>query len=148
MSIKVGDKAPDFTVINEDNEPVTLSDFINKKIVLVFYPFVFSGICQGELCEIRDNYNSWIENGAIVFGISRDSRHAHTAFKKQEEFPFSLLADTKGEVAKKYGAWNEDLAAAERMTIVINEEGEITYLIHNGFPDARDHSGVLDAVIN
>ena len=55
--------------INEDNEPVTLSDFINKKIVLVFYPFDFSGICQGELCEIRDNYNSWIENGAIVFGI-------------------------------------------------------------------------------
>ena len=56
--------------------------------------------------------------------------------------------DDISEVAKKYGAWNEDLAAAERMTIVINEEGEITYLIHNGIPDARDHSGVLDAVIN
>ena len=148
MSIKVGDKAPDFTVVNEDNEPVTLSELINKKVVLVFYPFDFSGICQGELCEIRDNYISWIENGAVVFGISRDCRHAHTAFKKQEGFPFSLLADTKGEVAKKYGAWNEDLAAAERMTIVINEEGEITYLIHNGVPDARDHSGVLDAVVN
>ena len=109
---------------------------------------IFQVFAKESFAKIRDNYNSWIENGAVVFGISRDSRHAHTAFKKQEGFPFSLLADTKGEVAKKYGAWNEDLAAAERMTIVINEEGEITYLIHNGVPDARDHSGVLDAVVN
>ena len=84
MTIKVGDKAPDFTTVNEENESVTLSEYANKKVVLIFYPFDFSGICQGELCEIRDNYNSWIENGAIVFGISRDSRHAHAAFKKQE----------------------------------------------------------------
>ena len=148
MNIQVGDTAPEFTTINEANETVALSDFKDGKVILIFYGFDFSGICQGELCEIRDNYGAWMEEGATVFGISRDSRFAHAAFKKQENFPFSLLADTKGEIARTYGAWNEDLAAAERMTVVIDEQGKIIYLIHNGIPDARDHSGVLDAIVN
>jgi peroxiredoxin len=148
MTIEVGKQAPDFTTVNEANEKITLSNFKGKKIVLIFYPFDFSGLCQGELCEVRDNYNEWIDKGAIVFGISRDSRHAHAAFKKQENFPFSLLADTKGEIAKLYGAWNEAFAAAERMTLVINENGQIVFKIHNGIPDARDHSGVLAAINN
>ena len=146
MSIEIGDQAPNFTTVNEANEEVTLADYKGKKVILVFYPFDFSGICQGELCDIRDNYSAWMDNNAEVLGISRDSRFAHAAFKKQEGFPFSLLADTKGIIAQEYGVWNEALAAAERMTVVIDEKGIVIFKIHNGIPDARDHSGVLEAI--
>lgn len=74
MAIAVGQEAPDFTLVNEDNEKVTLSELRGTPVVLVFYPFAFSGICTDELCSVRDDYSSWEEKGAKVFSISRDSR--------------------------------------------------------------------------
>ncbi|MCK9485892.1 MAG: redoxin domain-containing protein [Dehalococcoidia bacterium] len=142
MAIEVGQEAPDFTLVNEQNEKVTLSELRGTPVVLVFYPFDFSGICTGEMCEIRDNYGSWQERGARVYGISRDSRFTHAAFKEKEGFTHELLADMKGEVASRYGVWNEAAAAAERATFVVDREGKIAYAIHNAIPDARDHSEV------
>lgn len=141
-ALSVGQQAPDFTLVNEANEKVTLSQFRGSPVVLVFYPFDFSGICTAEMCSIRDNYDGWMAKGAKVFGISRDSRHAHAAWKKQENFKHTLLADVKGEVASQYGVWNEAAAAAERATFVVDRDGKIVYAIHNGIPDARDHSAV------
>lgn len=141
-AVNVGQEAPDFTLANEANEKVTLSELRGSPVVLVFYPFSFSGICTAEMCSIRDNYEGWMEKGAKVFGISRDSRFVQAAFKKQENFKHSLLADTKGETATKYGVWNANVAAAERATFVIDREGKVAYAIHNGIPDARDHSTV------
>ena len=84
MTLEVGQQAPDFTLVDENNDPVTLSELRGTPVVLVFYFSDFSGICTAELCEIRDNYSSWMERGAKVFGISRDSRFVHTAFKQRE----------------------------------------------------------------
>jgi peroxiredoxin len=141
-AVSVGQEAPDFTLVNEANEKVTLSELRGTPVVLVFIPFAFSGICTAEMCAIRDNYDSWMEKGARVFAISRDSRFVMAAWKKQEGFKHTLLADTKGEVATKYGVWNPAVAAAERATFVIGRDGKVAYAIHNAIPDARDHSAV------
>lgn len=146
MALEIGQEAPDFTLVNEDNEEVTLSTLRGTPVVLVFYAFDFSGICTSELCDIRDNYQDWIGLGAQVYGISRDSRFAHTAFKAQERFQHSLLADVKGDVARAYGTWNEAVGAAERMTVVIDKDGKIVHLQQNPIPEARDHSNVMAAI--
>lgn len=146
MTLEVGQQAPDFTLGDENNDQVTLSELRGTPVVLVFYFSDFSGICTAELCEIRDDYSSWMEQGAKVFGISRDSRFVHTAFKQQAGIDYPLLADMNGAVAKAYDTWNDTLAAARRLTVVIDREGKLAYVLQNEIPDARDHSQV-DAVI-
>jgi mycoredoxin-dependent peroxiredoxin len=142
VAIEVGAEAPDFTLVDENNEKVTLSELRGNAVVLVFYPFDFSGPCTAEHCEIRDNYSSWMDKGAKVYGISRDSRFTHAAFKESEGLQYSLLADLKGEVATKYGVWNDTVGAAERATFVIDRDGKVAYAIHNAIPDVRDHAEV------
>ncbi len=144
--MEIGQEAPDFTLVNEDNEQVTLSELRGSPVVLVFYTFDFSGICTNELCEIRDDYSGWSDAGATIFGISRDSRFAHAAFKQAENLSHSLLADLKGEVAQAYGTWNEALGAAERLTVVVDANGNVAYSKQNPIPEARDHSDVLAAI--
>jgi len=146
VALEIGQEAPDFTLVNEDNEQVTLSEMRGSPVVLVFYTFDFSGICTNELCEIRDDYSGWADAGATVFGISRDSRFSHAAFKEAENLSHSLLADLKGEVAQAYGTWNEALGAAERLTVVVDANGNIAYAQQNPIPEARDHSDVLAAI--
>ncbi len=142
MALEVGQEAPDFTLVNEANEKVTLSELRGSPVVLVFYPFAFSGICTAEMCDIRDNYDSWMERGATVLAVSRDSRFVQAVFKEREGIKHPLLADTKGEVATKYGVWNEVAHAADRATFVIDPSGKITYAVHNPIPNARDHSEI------
>lgn len=144
MAIEVGSEAPDFTLLNDASEKVTLSELRGSPVVLVFYPFSFSGACTKENCEIRDNYNGWMDKGAKVFGISRDSQFVQAVFRKQEGFKHSLLADTKGVAAQKYGVWNEQAACAERATFVISPEGKVVFAMHNGIREVRDHSTVED----
>lgn len=143
MALEVGQQAPDFTLVDENNEQVTLSALKGSPVVLMFYPFDFSGTCTAENCEIRDNYAGWQAKGAKVFGISRDSRFSHAVFKQQEHFTHSLLADLKGEVATKYGCWNEAAASADRATFVIDREGKIAFILNNG-RERRDHGAVED----
>ena len=145
-NVKVGQQAPDFTLKNQDNEDVTLSALRGRPVVLVFYPLDFSGICTTELCAIRDDYRAFQEAGAVVLGISRDSRHAHKAWKEATGIKHDLLADMKGEVARLYGAWNEELGFAERLTAVIDPSGTIVYVVHNPAGAARDHHEALDAL--
>jgi mycoredoxin-dependent peroxiredoxin len=147
VAIEVGQEAPDFTLPDEDNNQVTLSSLRGSPVVLVFYTADFSGICTGELCDIRDNtYDRWTGQGAQVFGISRDTRFAHKAFKEQEGFKHPLLADVKGEVARKYDAWNEAAGLAERATVVVGRDGKVVHYQKNPIPQARDHSDVAEAV--
>ena len=142
MAIEVGQEAPDFTLQDEAGNQVTLSEMRGTPVVLMFYVFDFSGTCTTELCQVRDDYTSWMDKGAKVFGISRDSRFTHAAFKEREGFKHSLLADLKGEVATQYGVWNDTVGAAERATFVIGADGKVVYAIHNQIPNARDHSEV------
>ncbi len=147
MSIEVGQAAPDFTLPNESGQKVTLSELKGTPVVLVFYPLDFSPVCTNEHCEIRDDYSGWMDAGAQIFGISRDSVFAHAAFKESLQIPQSLLADMKGEVAQQYGTWNADAGIAERLTVVVDREGNVAYTTKSGaIPEARDHSDVLQHI--
>ena len=145
-SIEVGQVAPDFTLRDESNQTVTLSQLRGTPVVLVFYPLDFSPVCTTEMCAYRDDCNEFEAKGARVFGISRDSVYTHKAFKDSLGLKYSLLADMKGEVARLYGCWNEALGLAERLTVVIGADGLIRYLTRSEILKPRDHKEALAAL--
>jgi len=126
--VAVGDIAPDFTLKNAQGDEVTLSSFRGQPVVVVFYPFTFTGVCEGELCEIRDDPSAYERAGAQVLAISCDTRHAQRIWSEQQGYTFPLLSDfwPHGEVAKAYGVFNEALGCANRATFVIDAEGKVT----------------------
>ncbi|PKL89667.1 MAG: peroxiredoxin [Ignavibacteriae bacterium HGW-Ignavibacteriae-2] len=136
MSIKVGDFAPDFTLKNVNQEPVTLSDFRGKQnVVLLFFPAVGSGVCEKELCSTRDSLKDYENMDAQVFGISVDSMFAQKLWVNSLQLNFPLLSDFNKEVAPKYGAFYDvwvpgklDMkGVAKRSAFVIDKEGIIRY---------------------
>ena len=145
-NVVVGQEAPDFTLRDENNQEVALSSLRGTPVVLVFYPADFSPICTSELCAIRDDYAAFEAKGAKVFGISRDTTWAHRAFREKEGFKHSFLADMKGDVARLYGCWNEQFDIAKRLTVVIDVEGIIRYVVHKPSLEARDHKEALAAL--
>ncbi len=145
-SVSVGQEAPDFTLRNEDNQPVKLSDLRGKPVVLVFYPLDFSPVCTNEMCAIRDDYSAFQDKGAQVFGISRDSTWTHKAFKEKEGLTHTLLADMNGAVAQQYGAWNDVLGLAERVTVVIDASGVVQHVEQSGLAQARDQKQAIAAI--
>ena len=145
-NVSVGQEAPDLTLRDEKNQEVTLSSLRGQPVVLVYYPADFSPICTNELCAIRDDFSAFEAKGAKVFGISRDTSWAHKAFREKEGFKHSLLADMKGEVASLYGCWNEQFGIAERLTVVIDAEGVVQYVVHNPPLQARDHKEAVAAL--
>ncbi len=145
-AIEVAQEAPDFTLRDENNQSVRLGDQRGSPVVLVFYPADFSPVCSDEMCAYRDDYSQFQARGARVFGISRDSVWAHKAFKDSLGLTHSLLSDPKGEVARLYGTWNEDLALAERLTVVMDKDGIIRYLTRSELLKPRDHREALAAL--
>ena len=128
MTITVGDEAPDFTLKDHAGNDVTLSSFRGKhNVVLVFYPFTFSGICTGELCELRDDPSAFAGADAQVIALSCNARHAQAQWVEQEGFAFPVLSDfwPHGEVAKAYGVFNDELGCANRATFVIDKAGKV-----------------------
>jgi peroxiredoxin len=128
MAVQAGDEAPDFTLKDQTGNEVTLSSFRgSKNVVLVFYPFTFSGLCRGELCEIRDDPSAFDGAGAQVVAVSCDTRHVQAVWAEQESFTFPVLSDfwPHGEVAKAYGVFNEELGCANRATFVIDKDGKV-----------------------
>ena len=141
MSLSVGDVAPDFTLSNQFGEEVTLSSFRgNKPVVLVFYPMSFTGICTGELCELRDNLSMFKDKNVELMGISVDSSPTHKVFAEQENYDFSLLSDMwpHGAVASKYGVFLEDKGFANRGTFIIDKDGKIAAQFVTEPGQARD----------
>jgi len=137
----VGDVAPDFTLRNQHGQDVALSSFRGEKIVvLVFFPFAFSGICTGELCEIRDNLSGFEADGVEVIAISCDHMFSNRAFADQEGLAFSVLSDfwPHGEVARSYGIFNEQAGAAERGTYIVDRDGIVRWKVAHGIGEARD----------
>ena len=126
MSLIIGDEAPEFSLANQFGETVSLSDFRGKKpVVLVFYPLSFSGICTGELCEIRDNFDRFKNADVELLAVSVDSKYVQKQFAEHENYDFSVLADfwPHGDVAKKYGVFLEESGISNRATFVINKDG-------------------------
>ena len=140
MSLEIGTEAPDFTLKNQFGEEVKLSDFRGKKnVVLVFFPMAFTGICTGELCEIRDNSKVFVSDDVQVLGISCDTSATQKVFAEQEKLDYPLLSDfwPHGEVSKKYGAWFEDRGFSLRGTFIIDKEGILRWSVVNSPGDAR-----------
>ena len=141
MSISVGELAPDFTLTSHKGNQVTLSEFRGKSpVVLVFFPFAFSGVCTGELCELRDNIQIFKSQGVELFGVSIDSKYALAKFAEVEGYDFQLLADfwPHGDVATRYGVFLEDKGFCTRGTFVINKEGELAAKFITSPGEARD----------
>jgi peroxiredoxin len=152
MSLTIGEAVPDFTLVNQHGEKVTLSSFKGKKnVVVVFYPFAFSGTCTGELCALRDNLGSFQNENAELFAVSCDPMHAQRVFADQEGYKFPVLSDfwPHGAAAKAFGVFNEDRGCAIRGTFIIDKEGILRWQIVNGMGDARnidDYKGALAAL--
>ena len=136
----VGEQAPDFELLNQFGEPVRLSDLRGRSVVLVFYPFAFSGICTGELCELRDNLGLFEDADAVVLGVSVDSKFAQRAYAEKEGYAFDLLADfwPHGAVASRYGVFDAESGMARRGTFIIDAGGTVRYVVVNPRGQARD----------
>ncbi len=149
MSISVGDLAPDFTLSNQFGESVTLSDYRGKKnVVVMFYPFAFTGICTGELCTIRDRRPDFINDTTEVLSISCDASPSLKVFSEQENFTHNLLSDfyPHGAVAQQYGAFLEDKGFATRAAFVVDKEGIVRWSVINGPGEARNADEYLAAL--
>ena len=144
----VGQEAPDFELLNQFGEPIRLSELRGRNVVLVFYPFAFSGICTGELCEIRDNLAVFEHANATVLGVSVDSKFALRAYAEKEGYEFDLLADfwPHGAVAKRYGVFDEATGMSLRGTFIIDAAGIIRYVVVNPRGQARDLAEYREAL--
>ncbi len=141
MSLTIGQPAPDFTLVNQFGEKVTLSSFQGKKnVVVVFIPFAFTGTCTGELCALRDDLTAFQNEGVELLAVSCDSMFTQKVFATQERYDFPVLSDfwPHGEVAKAYGVFNEERGCAFRGTFIIDKEGILRWQVVNGMGDARN----------
>ena len=152
MSLEIGQAAPDFTLSNQFGEKVTLSSFQGKKnVVVVFYPYSFTGTCTGELCALRDDLSSFQNENAELLAISVDSMFVQKVFATQENYNFPVLSDfwPHGSVAQAYGIFDEASGSAQRGTYIIDKEGILRWQVVNGRGDARnigDYKGALAAL--
>ncbi len=152
MALENDTRAPDFDLANQFGEHVRLSDFRGvKPVVLVFFPLAFSGVCTGELCELRDHFDLFVDHDVELIGISVDSKATHRAWAQQEGFRFQLLADfwPHGAVAKEYGVFLEEKGYANRATFVIDTKGVIraSFITAPGEPRAiEEYRAAIDEV--
>src|SRR5215212_10252078 len=151
MSADVGSKAPDFTLMNQERQPVTLSELKGKPVVLAFFPAAFSGTCQKEMCTFRDSMAQLNQAQAQVYGISVDTFFSLKAFQDQQHLNFPLLSDFNKEVIRDYGVFNEDMIGlkgiAKRAVFVIDGSGVVRY--REVLEDARnepDYDKVFSAI--
>jgi len=141
MAPEVGTEAPDFTLKDQNNQEVTLSSFRgSRNVLVVFYPFAFSGICTGELCAIRDDLGTFQNDDVQVLAVSVDHVFALKAWANQEGYRFPLLSDfwPHGELAKTYGVFNEDRGMAVRGTFLVDKAGIVRFAEVNAPGEARD----------
>jgi mycoredoxin-dependent peroxiredoxin len=149
MAVEVGTKAPEFTLKDHNNQQVELASFRGKSnVLLVFYPFAFSSICHGELCQLRDELVDYSTAGVQVLGISVDTPYSLKVWAQQENFQFPLLSDfwPHGAVAKAYDTFFEPAGMATRGTFLIDKTGVVRFAEVNGPGEARDQEGWKKAV--
>jgi len=131
MKLETGQKAPNFEGLDENGNTIKLSDFAGSKLILYFYPKDNTPGCTAESCDLRDNYQMWLDKGYKVVGVSPDSEKSHKNFIAKHSLPFPLIADTEKKIIKDFGAWGlkklygREYEGLLRMTFVIDEKGVI-----------------------
>lgn len=147
MALKVGDKAPNFEGIDQNSNPIKLSDFAGKKLVLYFYPKDNTPGCTAQACNLRDNYDALLKAGYAVVGISSDSAKMHQKFIDKFELPFPLIADEDKSIHEQFGTWVEksmygrSYMGTARTTFVIDENGVIAEIIEK--VNTKEHSNQI-----
>ena len=132
MTIKTGEKAPNFTLRASDNSEVSLEEYRGKNVVLLFFPLAFTGVCTEELCSMRDNIGTYEQLDAQVLAVSVDSLFTLEKYKAEQNFNFPLLSDFNKQVSRAYGALYEDFVldmkgVSKRSAFVIDREGVVRY---------------------
>ncbi len=126
-----GEKAPDFTLPDQNGNPVTLSSFRGKKVILYFYPKDNTSGCTKEACDFRDHFPDFSSADAVILGVSKDGQKSHANFAAKYQLPFTLLSDESTEVMQQYGVWQEKsmygrkYMGTVRTTFLIDEQGVI-----------------------
>jgi peroxiredoxin len=149
MTVEVGSKAPDFTLNDANREKISLASLRgDKAVLLVFYPFAFSGICTGELCQVRDELAEYQNDKVQVVGVSVDTPFSLKTWGEQQGYTFPLLSDfwPHGEVAKAYGVFNEAAGMANRGTFLIDADGVVRFAEVNQPGEARDQEAWKKAI--
>ena len=149
MVIQVGEVAPDFTLSNQHGEELTISELVDEgPVALVFFPLAFSGICTGELCELRDNLAVFNDAKVRLVGVSVDSVFSLKVWAEQEGYEFSILSDfwPHGAVAREYGAFVEERGIATRATVIIGEDRKVLASFETSPGEARDFAAYREAV--
>jgi len=149
--LKVGIKAPAFSLLNQNGEKISLKDYLGKKIVLYFYPKDNTSGCTKEACNFRDAFPKFKKTDAIILGISPDSVDSHKKFAEKYQLNFNLLADEEKKVVQLYGVWKEKsmygrkYMGVERTTFIIDEKGRIKNIFTKVKVDGHDKE-VLEAL--
>ncbi|MBL0057666.1 MAG: thioredoxin-dependent thiol peroxidase [Elusimicrobia bacterium] len=149
--LKVGDRAPNFSALDQNGEKVELSSFKGKSVVLYFYPKDLTPGCTVEACGFRDDHGAFKKKGAVVLGVSKDGAASHKKFAEKHGLPFPLLADESGSIVKAYGAWGEKSMYGKkymgilRVTYVLGADGRVKAV----FPKVKPagHSTEILAVL-
>ena len=147
--LPVGASAPDFTLHDQNRQPVTLSDFRDAKdVLLVFFPLAFTGICQGELDQLRDHLSDFENDDSAVLAISVGPAPTHKVWATESGFLFPVLSDfwPHGAVSQAYGVFNDDAGIANRGTFVVDRSGTIRFAEMKQPGEARDQRLWIDAL--
>jgi peroxiredoxin len=141
MALAIESIAPDFELVNQHGQKISLSSYQGKKnVVVIFYPFAFSGICTGELCALRDDLAAFQNEKVELISISCDPMYANKVFAEQEGYKFQVLSDfwPHGAIAKAYGVFDENRGCATRGSFIIGTDGKIKWMVVNGLGEARN----------
>ena len=144
MKLTEGTVAPDFTINDQNGEPVSLHDFKGKKVALYFYPKDDTPGCTAQACNLRDNIALLKKKKIVVLGVSIDTEKKHKKFEDKYSLPFTLLADPEKQLVELYGVWGEKkfmgrtYMGTHRVTFLINEEGVIDHIIEK--VDTKNHT--------
>ena len=145
--LKIGDRMPDFEVMDQDGNMVRSSDLIGKRTIVYFYPKDNTSGCTAEACNIRDNYAALTDAGYNVVGVSKDSAASHLRFRTKYDLPFTLLADTSTAMLQAFGAWGEKkmygktVMGTLRRTFIFDEDGILQRIIEK--VDTKNHAGQI-----
>lgn len=145
--LKVGDKMPHFSVMDQGGNMVSSESFIGKKTIIYFYPKDNTSGCTAQACNLRDNYQALVDAGYNVVGVSKDSAASHVKFIEKNSLPFTLLADTTTQMQQDFGVWGEKklygrtYMGTMRKTFIFNEEGILEKIIEK--VDTKNHTAQI-----